>query len=489
MELSSATPAGLPALKENLMRSRIFAFLTLAVLASSMVFAQDQYTAYSVYTYDKCSTSNPCPNGRGMAGRIVDAGGSSVTASPDMSPTATDKFTWNGDPIVQGFANSSNVPTIAVTDYTGTAGQPIRIYNATNGSLDTTVTNGWSSVTNPYSLVTVGNYLYAIDYDSATVAEINPSTYAQTSSTPYTAPSVTVGNYTYKAYGQGLLNVNGTLYGLFFYYVYNSSTKTFTYYDSWLVKFNINPGSSIVLNSVNPSFAANGFALASTTINGTPYIYVASLGGQQQGSSYNSGSVIQAVKASNITATPTTVLQAGSTYPYNFYGISFNGTTAYVLMGTYTGDFASTNGLLVQATAGVNSKNAPTLTVNKTIDTISSQAGYYWAAQFTPNNRLWEARGNEIEVYDVSSSTPVIDATLTLSSGSLLSSTDIAYDNISNISYVDPVEKKTVAVRGYRSPFQVSHSPALAAVRALTQGRPGLTTEEINQLNNESNTK
>jgi hypothetical protein len=472
------------------MKSRMLVFLTLVVLTTGMALAQDQYVAYSVYYYNSSGT------GFGMAGNIVDTGGTSssaIKAYPDMA-TELNGVALNGDPIVQGFPESNGDPGIDLTDYTGSSGQPVAIYNAnaTGGTLNKTITGGWPNVVNLYDLVPVGSYVYAIDYDNARVVEISPSTFTQTASTPYSAPSVTVGNYTYKAYGQQLLNVNGTLYALFSYWIYNSSTGTFTYTNSALAKLNISPGKSITLSSANVAFGANGFAMASTTIGSTPYIYVASLGGPIEGSTYNSNSEIQAVSVNNFTATPTQVLTT-ATYPYNFYDISFNGSTVYILMATYTGDFAATNGLLLQGT--VSSSNAPNFTgTYSTLDTISAAPGYYWTAQYVSgDNRIWEGRGNDIWAFNASTKKPLAKLTFSASdpfgsTGLLISSGD-PYNTLSGFSYVDPVSKKSVTARGYRSPFQVSRSSELAPAQAILQGRPGLTQEELKQLNQEFVTK
>jgi hypothetical protein len=448
------------------------AYAQSAEAASSAASTNTSYAAYSVYTY----STSPAT---GMAGRIVDTGGDSSTAitpHPDMSPTLTDTFTWNGDPTVQGFDLSSSALRIAVTDYTGTAGQPIRIYNATNGNLLTTVSSGWSNVANLYGLVKVGSYLYAIDYDNGRVVEINPSTYAQTGIS-YTLPSKTVSGTTYSPHGQALLAIGNTLYGLFSY----ANTGFTAYTNSELVKFSITGDFSISVSDSNSSFAQNAYAL---TANGSN-IYVASIGGEQTAGSYNTGSAIQSISYSGTLSgvTPTTVMSPSSTYPYNFLDISFNTNTspatAYILMGAYNSDYSGTNGVLLSTTDFTNFT---------TIDTISNAGGYYWAAQYTSENkRLWYARGNPIWVYDASGTgTPVNVAELTLTAGSLLSSGDPAYTNLSNFSFVDPPDHQRV-LRGYRSPIQASNTAWAAKARAIAQGRPSLTKEEVEQLNSESN--
>ena len=470
------------------MQSRILTALALAMLIASTAHAQStaaaksststdpSYAAYSLYYYDANYV------GHGMAGRIVD-NGSTVTPHPDMAGGTT-SISLNGDPTVQGFDLSSSALRVAVTQYdtTNTPANPqtVYIYNATTTSSTplTTISGGWSNVANLYGLVKVGSYLYAIDYDNARVVEINPSTYVQTGIS-YTLPSQTVSGTTYAAHGQALLNINGTLYGLFTFY-YTDSSFVNHYINSELVKFAITGGSSISVGDSNSNFAQNAYALTANTNNSN--IYVASIGGYQYNGSYNTASAIQSINYGSPLSgvTPTTVMSPSSTYPYNFLDISLNTNTspatAYVLMGVYDSSY-NISGVLLSTTDFTNFT---------TIDSFSGLSNsYYWAAQYTTeNNRIWYARGNPIWVYDASStSTPV--AQLTLSSGSLLSSGDPTYTNLSNFSFVDPPANKVL--RGYRSPIQVSNTAWAAKARAITQGRPSLTKEEVEQLNSESN--
>jgi hypothetical protein len=466
-------------IKENPMQSRILTSLALVLLCAGAAGAQavtnsstkandPAYTTYSVYYYNASGT------GYGMAGRITDTGGNStsaITAHPDMAGGTT-SIPLNGDPTALGF-DFSGALGIAVTDYTGSAGNPVYIFNATNGDLNTTVSSGWSDVANLYDLVTVGNYLYALDYDNGRVVEINPrNDFAQTG-VSYTVSPVVQAGVTYYPHGVTLLNIEGSLYGLF---AFANSTFT-TYIDSGLIKFTIVGGSSITVgaNNYNNKFAQNAFAMS---VSGSD-LYVASVGGYQ-GTGYNKTSSIQSIPYSSTlrTATISTVMSPSSTYPYNFLDVSFDGATAFVLMGAYNADF-ELSGVLLKTT------NFSTF---NTIDSFTSIPYYYWAAQYTSdNNRLWYARGNQIWVYNASNtSSPV--AELTLSAGSLLSNNEPEpYNNISNFSIVDPPSRKTL--RGYRSPIQASHSEWAARSRALAQGRPGLTQEQLDQLNREFDTK
>jgi hypothetical protein len=461
------------------MQSRILTSLALILLYAGAARAQDAtnitsaakdpyYATYSVYYYNTSGT------GYGMAGRIADAGGdssSAITPYPNLAGGTT-SIPLNGDPTAIGFGFGST-QGIAATDYTGSSGNPVYIFNATNGDLQTTISGGWSDVVNFYDMATIGNYLYALDYDNARVVEINPNNgYAQTGNT-YTVAPVVESGITYYPHGVALLNVSGALYGLF---SFANSTFT-TYISSELLKFTIVGGSSITVgaNNYNNTFAENAFAMS---VSGTK-IYVASVGGYQ-GIGYNAASGVQSIVYSGTlhSATVSTVMSPSSTYPYNVLDVSFNGTTAYVLMGAYNSAY-DLSGVLLKTTNFTNFV---------VIDHFSSMPYYDWAAQYTSdNNRLWYARGNQIWVYDAATTTTPV-AELTLSTGSLLSTGDpYPYNNISNFSIVDPANRKTV--RGYRSPIQVSHTEWAQRARALAQGRPVLTQEELDQLNREFETK
>lgn len=462
----------MPAFKENSMQSRILIFLALVVLTADVARAQlatpavdengspaavDSYAAYSVYYYDSQG------NGHGMAGSITDTG-STINSTPNLNTGL------NGSPTVQGFPSSNGTPYIAVTDYTGAAGQPISIYNATTDKLVKNVKKGWADVANLFSMVQVGSYFYALDYDTGNVVEINSTTYAQTGNI-YTPAPVTTAGTTYYPHGQMLLNIDGVLYGLFTYA--NSGFTTYT--NSAVVEFTIVGGSSIGVASSNSKFAQNAFAMAVTGSK----VYVAAVGGTQNGGSYNAKSCIESIPYDKLSGSITTVMKSSSTYPYNFLDISFNGTTAYILMGAYNSDYTLNTGKLLSTT------NFRTFT---TIDDFSSGvAGYYWAAQYTSNNnRIWYARGNSIWAYNASSTgTPAAELTFTTGSGStgLLISSGESYNTLSNFSYVGASGSR--ALHGYRSPIQASQTPWAVRARAIAQGRPELTQEEIDRLNSE----
>ncbi len=433
------------------------------------------YVGYSVDYYESPTV------GHGMAGIITDDG-STVTPYPDVNTSL------NGDPLVQGFIPPfTSDLRLAVTDRIASSSDNVSIYDPTNVpppiSPIATVPGGWPNVSNLYALVPFGSYLYALDYDNARVVEIDPSTYAETGVTYALPSSFNPDPSTYTAYGQALFEANGNLYGLFIFM--NPSTFAFSS-TSLLVKFTVPGGSPITVGSTdsNPNLASNSFAAA---WDGSRYLYVAAIGGSQ-GASYNAASAIQKIDLTTgnlSTALVNTVMSASPSFPYNFLDISIDtsSSTFYILAGVYNSSFTGLNGVL---------QSTPNFSTFNTIDTISSAPGFSWTAQFTPDNsRIWYGRGNPIWVYDATSSPVSTVAQLTFTSGGgstgLLISTGELYNSLNGFTYVGA--SGFFAARGYRSPIQVSKAPRAQRARAIAQGRPSLTDEELALLDREFNTK
>lgn len=440
------------------MRSLVILGLAALGLAPSPAAAQETgYAAYTVYTY------NGGP--QGMAGRIRDTG-TAITALRNL------RTGLNGDPQVEGVMSTPTALRIAVTNRVAAPGAvpATHIYNATTaGSPAPLASPTWSNVRNMRGLVRVGAYLYALDYDNARIVEINRSNFQETGVT-YTLPAnLTPEGFT--AYGQALVTVGGKLYGLFTF----TDSSFSTYARSLLVRFTIQGGSSITVGprDYNAKLVKNAFALAARG----PDIYVAGIGGPQNGGSYSKASRLQKIlhgSANLRTAEVTDVLKPSKQNPYEIRDISFRGNRAYVLLGAYDSGF-TLQGKLVSTTD---------FAALKTVDDFTSGApGYFWGAQYTPqNNRLWYARGNEIRVYTATNPATLVQ-TLTLAPGSLIAAGD-PYDNINDFAYVGS-EGSAVAIRGYRSPVQVSQSPRGQASRAAAQGRPELSAGERKRVDEE----
>ncbi|MDR1350886.1 MAG: hypothetical protein LBJ59_08970 [Zoogloeaceae bacterium] len=416
-------------------------------------------SAYTVYWYDATGA------GYGMAGRIVDAG-VSVLPNPGM------KIGLNGDPKVKGFIDTGNNLRIAVTDRVAGQSQSVFIHDATNGQ-QVGSAQTWPE-DNLYTLVRLGNYLYAIDYDNAKVIEISATAPYAATGVSFSLASVTPSLIPpgSQACGQALIVLNGTLYGLF---AFPDSTWS-NYANSLLVRFAIagsGTGRTISVSASNGTLAKNAFAVAS---DGTD-LYVAAIGGKQTQGDYNENSRLQKINASLTTVT--NVMSAspkGGTppaFPYEFRDISFKGSVAYILAGAYDSNW-NLRGKLFSTT------DFSTLTNIDDFSSGAAVAGSFWSAQYTPDNdRLWYTRGNDIRIYNASNLTQVGDP-LTVTVGSLIAQGD-QYTDLNDLSYVGPAGG-SVSLRGYRSPLQRSNTPFAQAARALTRGRPELTEEEFQQL-------
>ncbi len=421
------------------------------------------YAGYSLYGNDTYSN--------GMVGTVSDDG-STVVTSPNLQTLGL-----NGDPTAQGFIDGSDL-RLAVTDDPSSS---VNIYDPSTGSSIATGLT-WSGVKNLYAVVPFGSYFYALDFDSASVIELD-SSYSETGNS-FTLSSHIPSGYT--QYGQALFMANGDLYGLFIFY--NTSTYPPTFANSLLIKFTVNPGPPISGGSI--TFGSNDYnsGLAPNTIglvfDGSQHLYTAAIGGGQS-STYNPSSAIQQIDlttANLSTATVTTLLNGATTHT-DYLDISMDGAgTFYILSGLYDSSFSTLSGFL-QSTPRLSS---PSWT---TIDTISA-GGFCWAAQWTPeNSRIWEARGNEIWIYDATASPVSTVATLSTASGTptgwkLVSASEPhLFNTLNNFSYVGA--SSSFAKRGATSPIQASNQSWARKARAITKGRPFLTKEEFDRLQRE----
>lgn len=430
------------------------AFAAAPALAPEAAAQTTGYAAYTVYTF------NGGP--QGMAGRIRDTG-SAVTVTRNL------RTGLGGDPVVEGVATTGAKLRIAVTNRVPAPGAvpPTYIYDATPATNPLPVASPtWPNVRNMSGLVRIGKYLYAMDYDNARVVEINRNTFAETG-VSYTVPaSLTPAGF--SARGQALTVVNETLYGLFAF----PNASFSDYAGSLLVRFTVNAGKAIKVKATdyNAGLVKNAFAISAKGSN----LFVAGIGGSQSGGAYNTASRLQRISATaaDLTAAPVkTMLRPTKDRPYEIRDISFNGKTAYVLLGAFDATFTMT-GQLVSTTDFE--------TFNLVNDFSAGAPGYFWSAQYVAdNNRIYFGRGDRILVYSAAN-TASPAATLTLTAGSLISSGD-PYDNINDFAYVG-ADGSATALRGYRSPVQLAQGPQGQAARALAKGRPELTAQEQDQL-------
>jgi hypothetical protein len=421
------------------------------------------YTGYSLYTYTGTTA--------GMAGRITDDG-TTITPIPNMT-TYTTPTPGAGDPQIEGFVDGANL-RIAVAPYVGGTGETVGVYDATTGSLVGGVTHNWSSVNNMYGIEKIGSNFYVLDFDNARIVRVN-SSYNQATPPPavawnfasdaVTGPLIPSG---YVVHGQAIINIAGTLYGLFTL----TDSSWANYQNSVLVKFTISGTGAISVGSTdyNSGIGKNAFALA---VQGSD-LYIACLGGRQNGGSPNTNSSLDKIAYGTSPLNGASVTQpvTYASVGYEIRDISFNGSTAYLLVGSYNASYVM-QGKLLQSTTAF----ASFATIN---DFSAGAAGYYWAAQYIDNNRILFARGNEILYYNASSTgTPM--ATLTISAGSL-EAAGSSYTNLNDLTYVGSKTTTPKTVRGYQSPTQVSRTTRGLQARAIAQGRPELTPGELERL-------
>lgn len=423
----------------------------------------NSFATYAVYTYN---TTDPA--GIGMAGRLFDYGAG-------VTPLRNLTTGLNGDPQVEGVVLSNGDLRAVVTNRVAPPGltPDTFVYDAAATSPSVLFTEQWPNVRNIYGLVKVGDYLYALDYDNARITEIDPADFSETGVT-YTLASgfIPAG---FQAQGQAVIEIDDKLFGLF---TFPDSTWE-NYAPSLLVRFTIQYDSgagknviSVGTNDYNDGLVKNAFSLA---VSGSD-LYVAGLGGAQVGqdNQYNANSRLQKIAhgaADLKNATVYDVLQPSSSNPYEIRDISFDGSTAYVLWGTYNGSWSLIGKL----------EKTSDFTSFTLVDGFTSGApGYFWAAQYTPeNNRIWFAKGNEILVYDAGNlSTSPIE--LKIEPGSLISTGD-TYDSLNDFAYVGATGTYR-SIRGYRSPTQVSQTPRGRAARTLAAGKPELSAEQMIQI-------
>jgi hypothetical protein len=425
------------------------------------------YAGYSVNYYETA----PPHTGHGMVGTINDDG-STVAASPDLQTGL------NGDPTAQGFVDSNVNPAVlrvAVTQdpplTPPSAG--VKIYDPSSSSLITST--NWSGVNNLYAVVPLGSYFYALDFDSASVIELD-SSYAETGN-KFTLTTLIPSGFT--PYGQALFTANGDLYGVFIFF--NSSTYPPPFANSLLVNFSVTPGASptgsITIADSSSDLAPN---TAGVSFDGSQFLYTAAIGGGQS-DTYNAASAIQQI---DLTTSPpaVTTLLSGSDTETDYLDISTDGAgNFYVLSGLYNSGFTALNSLL-QSTSDFSSFT--------TIDSTSA-GGFCWFAQYTPENaRIWEARGSEIVIYDATASPVSTVATLNYAppvshpDWSLISSGE-DFNTLNSFSYVGAESGEGFSRRGSTSPILASNKAWAKKARAISEGRPYLIREEWELLQRE----
>jgi hypothetical protein len=296
----------------------------------------------------------------------------------------------NSDPTVHSFYDASGNLRVVVAQY-GLTSPVYMIYDPTTNPWTKVSTNKiWSSISNLYGVVTLGSYLYAIDYDGAHIAKINMTNNAYSQDGYYTFAGTTG----YQSNGVAITVLGGSVYGLFTT-VDNPWATSPTYLASTVVKLDV--------SGTNPTAAAQA-SVGKNAFTLTPYggkLYIASIGGKQQSGSYNTGESKLNVVTPGTTLSVATPFTANSTLPGDFRDITFSDSgDAYILTGYYDSSYANLNWTLYKTTA--TAINAATPDIGTTVHSTAT-SGYFWATLYediaASDDRFWFAKGNEIDIY------------------------------------------------------------------------------------------
>ncbi|WP_371378568.1 hypothetical protein [Sporomusa aerivorans] len=294
-----------------------------------------------------------------------------------------------------------------------------------------TLTVGTKTVTNPYCIrtreVSSGVVdIYGIDYDGKFVFRVrssgtNGDTYTVQSGA-YVFPDLTDDN---ESYGVDLEITGEYVYALFINGKnLSAGAPTAAYVDSTVVKLDfalsttpvayIGPYTSLT-GSGWP--APNAFSIQAY---GSDLILTA-VGGPQHGGTtsgqWNTASRIQKVNQSTLAVTNLLKAAQSASDPasdkYDFRALSFSsdGSTAYILIGTFNSSWVMDWYLYATSMAtltGASNVLLSSLVAAGKVSEVSStvgEDGYYWALWFSNGTgKTWMAQGNDLAVYDMGGS-------------------------------------------------------------------------------------
>jgi hypothetical protein len=319
----------------------------------------------------------------GSVGNITDDG---VTIAP-VPDQVTDLLPIDGDPTVYSFFNASHELRVVVAQYNTKTkvSDGIAIYDPTTTpwtSIASDLHQDWNSIVNLYGVIPLNGYLYAMDYDSATIAKIDMTDEQYTEVASY---QFTTGPAGYGSYGVAIEAINNKIYGLFI--AVNNPWTNADYQSSTVVELD----SDLKLIQ-QVSVGKNAFTLE-------PYnnqLYVACIGGKQQVGNYNAASEIDVVTLGDTMTVTTPITTATSNVGGDFRDIIFNNKgEAYILVGYYDSTGKKLNWTLYQSTATkINAKDMGTsLSAGSTLGYIRA---LFYAHRAT--DRLCFAKGNQIDI-------------------------------------------------------------------------------------------
>ncbi|WP_312561107.1 hypothetical protein [Anaerospora sp.] len=351
---------------------------------------------------------------RGEAGAIIQGAGG-VT---DITVNKRQVIDLNKDPSLHSFQDSASPGQlrVALAQYKRVQGgahiaADIGIYDPFANPWTMISQKKWNHIENLYGVVTLGDFLYGIDYDGARIVRITMTGDSYTEIGSYSFP----GTAGYQSNGVAIAAVDGYLYGLFTT-VNNPWISSPQYLNSTVVKLD---AGLVPVTGGQASVGKNAFTLEPfTTVSGTTAttcLYVACIGDRQNFGSHNPDSCLDVVDLSTMTAK--TAFKAGAANgtsdQADFRDITFsNDGTAYILTGRYNVDYETLTGTLYKTSAAAilaqAAANQPALLSQVAIPAINLQntSGFFWAILYenglaANNDRLWFARGNDIAVYNL----------------------------------------------------------------------------------------
>ncbi|BBB91514.1 MAG TPA: hypothetical protein PKA28_15755 [Methylomusa anaerophila] len=401
------------------------------VLALVMAFATTAW-ANSAYTVVNSGYS------QGKVGTITSTG--SVTPSAVSTPL-------NGAPAVHSFTDANGQPRMLVYNYTAATGNPeVLIYNPATSpwtQVKSIADLAGANIVNLYGIATSGSYLYAVDYDTAKIVQINMAGDAYSVTATYTFPGTTG----YEKHGVAIAAVGDYVYGLFTEVDDDYATNP-NYLTSKVVKLN---KSTLAAVGTAAQVGKNAFTLKSYNNK----LYVAAVGGKQRDDgTYNSGeSKLNVVNLADMTvATPFT---SGTAIPYEFRDITLSTAgDAYLLVGRYTPGYATMTGKVYKTTATAIASGSLG-TEKQSFNT----AGYYWALLYeTAADRLWFAQGNQVDLRIASTYTSIV---------SLPAQTILGGSQYPNLNSVALIGQAGATLQGYQDPALPGVQSGLKAARKI----------------------
>ena len=352
-----------------------------------------------------------------------------------------------GAPAVHAFTDANGQTRVLAYNYSYSAVKPeLVVYNP--------ATPAWTpiksfdkfageNITNLYGIATIGNFMYAIDYDKATITKINMANNAYDVQSTYKF-SATAG---YDPHGMAIVAVGNDLYALFA--EVKDPWNTADYLPSKVVKLNKD---TLMPVGMPVPVGKNAFTLKHYNNK----LYVVSLGGKQLTDAYNNGqSKIDVINLANMSVR--TAMVAGGAVPYDFRDIAIgNNGVAYILAGKYINNYGSMQGGVYKTTATALENGSAGQPFN-----FNNTSGFCWALHYeNATDRLWIAKGNQIDLHQGSDYRLIRDnmyVKTILANGT--------YENLNSITLIG----QGVTLQGYQDPRMASGQAKMRAIKRIQQ--------------------